>query len=206
MANNIDFIVRNGLQVMANVAIGSYATVNTAPTNGMIVSGNVGIGTASVQTGNVFTTWGRTYHWGNVNIGNVTGVQGTTGIVFPDGSFQYTAASKAAAGDQYDVQINDGTGSFYGDNGFQFDYSTVRMGIGTTSMTNTMTVSGATPAFFQTTNGTGLFEVLVGNTSTNGATLGYASGSSPAPNRSRQKPVATERLQSCTPRIWPVWA
>ena len=47
MANNIDFILRNGLQVMANVAVGSYATQNLAPVNGLIISGDVGIGTST---------------------------------------------------------------------------------------------------------------------------------------------------------------
>lgn len=162
------------------MVVGSYATVNTAPVNGMIVSGNVGVATTTVPTGNVFAAWGKTYNYGNVYIGN-TGIANTTGIVFPDGTFQYTSASNAAAGDQYDVQLNNGSGSFYGDNQFQFDYSTARLGIGTTNLTNTMTVSGSTPAFFQTTNGTGLFEILIGNTATNGGTIGYASGSSPAP-------------------------
>jgi len=37
----------NKLDVGGGVAIGSYATVNTAPSNGLIVSGNVGIGTTS---------------------------------------------------------------------------------------------------------------------------------------------------------------
>ena len=178
MATNIDFITRNGLQVMGNVAVGAYATVNAAPTNGMIVSGNVGIGTATIPTGNVLAIKGDTYLWGNVNIVS-TGVVGT-GIRFSDGTFQTTAASNAAAGDIYDVQLNSGSGSFTASNDFQFDFSTKRLGIGTTSLTNTMTVSGATPAYFQTTNGAGLFEILVGNTATSGATLGYASGTSPA--------------------------
>ena len=37
----------NKLDVNGGVAIGSYAGVNTAPSNGLIVSGNVGIGTTS---------------------------------------------------------------------------------------------------------------------------------------------------------------
>ena len=50
MANQIDFVLRNGLQVLNNAAIGSYAQVNAAPTNGLIVSGNVGVGTSSPQS------------------------------------------------------------------------------------------------------------------------------------------------------------
>ncbi|MGI8485533.1 MAG: glycosyl hydrolase family 28-related protein, partial [Thermomicrobiales bacterium] len=39
----------NKLGIAGGVAIGSYAGVNTAPTNGLIVSGNVGIGTTNPQ-------------------------------------------------------------------------------------------------------------------------------------------------------------
>jgi hypothetical protein len=45
-----DFIVRKGAQVASNVVIGTYAGVNAAPVGGMIVSGNVGIGTATVDS------------------------------------------------------------------------------------------------------------------------------------------------------------
>jgi hypothetical protein len=39
--------VLNRLDVKGAAAVGSYAGVNTAPSNGLIVSGNVGIGTSS---------------------------------------------------------------------------------------------------------------------------------------------------------------
>jgi hypothetical protein len=42
--------VRNTLDANGGVAIGTYANVNTAPTNGMIISGYVGIGTTTPKT------------------------------------------------------------------------------------------------------------------------------------------------------------
>lgn len=50
MPFNKDFIVKNGAQISANVVIGAYATVNVAPQGGMIISGNVGIGTATIDS------------------------------------------------------------------------------------------------------------------------------------------------------------
>jgi hypothetical protein len=174
MATNIDFIVRNGLQVMGNVAVGDYANTALAPIGGMIVSGNVGIGTASVPSGNTFAAWGNTYAYGNINLGN-TGT--TTGIVFPDGSFQYTAASKAAAGILYDIQLNDGTGSFTANGNFLYDYNNNYLGIGTAAPLNTVSAWGNTPAFFRTSGANSdSYEIAVGNATTDGSVLGYYSG------------------------------
>jgi len=50
MANRKDFVVRKGAQVASNVVVGIYTNANAAPAGGMIVSGNVGIGTASVDS------------------------------------------------------------------------------------------------------------------------------------------------------------
>ena len=50
MANRKDFVVRKGAQVASNVVIGTYTNANAAPAGGMIVSGNVGIGTATVDS------------------------------------------------------------------------------------------------------------------------------------------------------------
>ncbi len=70
----------NKLDVVGAAAIGSYAGVNTAPTNGLIISGNVGIGTSSptsildVQsagTGN-YTSVGKFLAPNNTTAGNAT--------------------------------------------------------------------------------------------------------------------------------------
>ena len=85
MASSIDFIVKNGLQVSTNLVVGTY-TMNTAPTsNGAIISGNVGIGTASPTQ--------RLHVVGNIQISNTATA---SGIRFSDGTFQSTAATAAA--------------------------------------------------------------------------------------------------------------
>ena len=40
-------VAQSKFDLKGNMSIGSYAGVNTAPANGIIVSGNVGIGTTS---------------------------------------------------------------------------------------------------------------------------------------------------------------
>lgn len=175
MANNIDFILRNGLQVMSNVAIGSYATQYPAPVNGMIISGNVGIGTTTVRAGNVVAIHGNECVYGNINIGNAYGL-GSTGINFPDGSFQYTAATTGvAAGSQYSVQLNNGAGLFTAGN-FLFNSSTNSLGIGTSSVSaynNALQVYGTSPAWFSAANGTNP-EIVIGNTPSSGLILGFS--------------------------------
>ena len=60
MANSVDFIVKNGLQVSSNLVVGSY-TINQSVvpiTNGAIISGNVGIGTSLVSAGNALAVVG----------------------------------------------------------------------------------------------------------------------------------------------------
>jgi hypothetical protein len=86
MAKNVDFILRNGLQVMSNVAVGSYANTDLAPINGMIVSGNVGIGTSTVPFGNVFSVFGPQSAWGNIFL------QNDSGLTFTDGTSISSAA------------------------------------------------------------------------------------------------------------------
>ena len=174
MANNIDFILRNGLQVMSNVVIGSYATQNAAPVNGMIISGNVGIGTTTVRPGNVIAIHGNECVYGNINIGNAYGI-GSTGINFPDGTFQYTAATTGvAAGSQYSVQLNNGSGIFTS-GALLFNNGTNSLGIGTSNITvynNALQVFGTSPAWFSATNGSNP-EVVIGNTPSSGLILGF---------------------------------
>ena len=82
MANSIDFVVKNGLQVSTNLVVGTY-TLNTTPiTNGAIISGSVGIGTSNplqllhVSNGNAYinnSVWA-----GNIAITNTTISTSTT--------------------------------------------------------------------------------------------------------------------------------
>jgi hypothetical protein len=64
--------VTNRLDVKGGAAVGSYAGVNTAPTNGLLVSGNVGIGTTNPGGDKLSVT-------GNVK---------ATGTVTADGGFK----------------------------------------------------------------------------------------------------------------------
>ena len=88
MSTNNDFIVRNGLQVISNLVVGTYATNNTPVLNGAIISGNVGIGTPTPTakldvSGNVIlrnnltvqnsaTVSGDMYVNGNLILGNIS--------------------------------------------------------------------------------------------------------------------------------------
>jgi hypothetical protein len=142
MANQIDFVLRNGLQVINNAAIGSYATINAAPTNGLIVSGNVGVGTATpVQKLQVV---------GNIQLTNAAGA--TSGIYFPDGTYQATSAasySTPAGGPVNSVQYNTGSG-FGGTANFTFHSGNSHVGIGTNQANYALHVVATDgPAFFQ---------------------------------------------------------
>ena len=92
MAQTSDFIVKNGLQVIANVAIGAFATTKSPPSNGLIVSGSVGIGTATGTVGNILVVAsGSSNFIGNIIISNAA--PNTSGIQFSDGTFQSTAST-----------------------------------------------------------------------------------------------------------------
>ena len=99
MAINNDFIVKNGLQVTSNIAIGDYTLqansggvippFSTGVEKGMVSSGNVGIGTNIVTPGNRLMIIG-----GNINL-NFDNTQTGYGIVFSDGTIQRTANTGA---------------------------------------------------------------------------------------------------------------
>ena len=120
MANPIDFIVKNGLQVSTNLVVGTYSVnANVTPiSNGAIISGNVGIGTSIpipgamlTVAGNIFVTTGGSVGVGTaiVSSGNAVAIYGGNlfvagnltisntatqlgGIQFADGTFQRSAS------------------------------------------------------------------------------------------------------------------
>lgn len=59
----------SNLDVNGNISVGTYAGTNAGPTNGMIISGQVGIGTSTVGANNMLQI--------NPNVGHGVSVQGT---------------------------------------------------------------------------------------------------------------------------------
>ena len=161
-----DFVVKSGLQVRSNVVVGTYSNNVNPISNGILVSGAVGIGTTTLAESTKFEVQG-----GNVKIGT-----NGYGVIFPDGTFQTTASTSANPGGTTGaVQYNSGTG-FGGDSSkFYYDSSTVRLGIGTSDLSAaTLAIKGSAPVFFNTTNNDNP-EVIVGSAISSGVTLGQDS-------------------------------
>ena len=78
------------LDVNGNMSIGSYAGVTAGPTNGVIISGNVGIGTSTVNSGNTLAVYG-----GNAFINNnvVASAFQPFGSVIPPNGMYLTATN-----------------------------------------------------------------------------------------------------------------
>ena len=184
MSTPIDFIVRQGLQVATNVVVGTY-TLNVAnpPINGLIVSGNVGIGTAApVQQLQVV---------GNIQITNTASA--LSGIYFADGTYQATSASSfstPAGGPVNSVQYNTGSG-FGGSSNFVF--SSNEVGIGTSTPTHILDVqSNTSVASFATRSGVD-YQINIGNNAPSGniAVLGYSNSNLYAYITTGLQPVPT---------------
>jgi fibronectin-binding autotransporter adhesin len=160
-----DFVVKNGLQVTSNVLVGAYVNTvaSTTINNGIAASGNVGIGTNTVRSGDRLNIVG-----GNVNI-----MTDGFGLVFSDGTRQTSAAtSAAAAGGTGAIQYADGT-ALAGDNTLFFFDGTNKIGIGTNDVTNAgFHAKTSLPALFDTASGDDR-QLRVGNSATTAATFGY---------------------------------
>ena len=92
---------------------------------------NIGIGTAAISY--------PLDVWGNIHLGNTTT---TSGIIFPDGTFQTTAVTSSPPGGSNGwVQFNQNN-TFGASQNFVFDNANVRLGIGTSYPSNTLNVWG----------------------------------------------------------------
>ena len=163
-----------------NVGIGTGTPVTDLHVQGQtVITGRVGIGTANVVTlnSNIFSVYGTAMVFGNLDLANPTG--GTSGIYFNDGTYQTTSAvSTPSFGAAGTVQFAGAGNTFSGNSAnFFWDTANTRLGIGTNSPTNVLTVrSTVTPAWFNTVNsavGTNNFEIIVGNGASTGTTIGY---------------------------------
>jgi len=158
------------LIVAGGVGINGNLNVNGANN---LFSNKVGIGTSVIlgARANVLAVYGTENLYGNLIIANTT--SGGSGIYFPDGTYQQTAGT--IGGINQSVQYNN-NGVFGGDTDFLYDNVNKRLGIGTISLTNSLTVFSATPALFSTTNGADQ-QIIVGNSNTSsyGTVVGYNS-------------------------------
>jgi hypothetical protein len=170
MSTPIDFIVRQGLQVSSNVVVGTY-TLNVAnpPTNGLIVSGNVGVGTSAPTQ--------KLQVVGNIQVTNSSG--SISGIYFSDGTFQNTSAasfSTPPGGSTNSIQFNAGGAPATFGGTSTFVYVSPNVGIGTSNPGYVLDVqSTASVARFATRSGND-YQIWVGNNTPSGntAVVGYS--------------------------------
>lgn len=163
--------VAGGAGITGNINVGGTRNLFT---------GSVGIGT-SIPLGtnaNVFSVYGTEMVYGNISLRNPTG--GTSGVYFNDGTYQTTAFTGATQsfGVAGTIQYAGAGNTFAGNSdNFFWDSANNRLGIGTNTPTNVLTVrSTATPAWFNTINsavGSNNFEIIVGNGASTGTTVGY---------------------------------
>ena len=141
-----------------------------------LFTGNVGIGTSSVTgaNSNVLTVYGTATHYGNLQLINSSG---PSGIFFPDGTFQVSAASSPGGGGTGAVQYKNASGTFSGDeNNFYYDSTNHRVGIGSGITANsTLNVWGNLPSLFNTKSGNDP-QIIVGTSTSLGVALGYNTG------------------------------
>lgn len=169
-SNNTSTLIGNGaLVVRGGVGIGDNINVG-GPQSTFTYS--VGVGT-SVGTGmtqglpNVFV-------WGNVVLSN-TSTTGS-GLIFPDGT-KLTSATLfvPSFGTPGTIQVAGAGNTITGDSSsFVWDNTNKRLGIGTSTPTNLMSVYGTDTVLFNTRPASGVRqEIVVGNVTSYGAVLGY---------------------------------
>ena len=138
-------VVTGGAGIGGNINAGG--SQNTFSGSQNTFSGKVGIGTSSSlgTTSNAFTVYGTSQLYGNIVLSNLAA--GTSGIYFPDGTLQTTAAaapsSNIASGTAGAVQFSGGGGVFTSDvNNLFWDNTNKRIGIGTNAPISTLDVNG----------------------------------------------------------------
>jgi hypothetical protein len=168
--------VQNTLDVSGSLAVGGYAGVNAAPSNSLIVSGSVGIGTSTPTqalsvVGNLRLT-GALFDSNNAS--------GTLGMVLQStGTGQQWVATStlgisggsgvAASGTPGQLQFYGSSTNLNANASLLWDNALLRLAIGTTSTSSTLTVqglAGAAPLLsVASSTGSSLFTVLAnGNT------------------------------------------
>jgi hypothetical protein len=159
------FTVSGGAGIGGNINVGG--TIN-------ILVGAVGIGTSSAagiaNTANSSNLW----VWGNVVVSNTAST--SSGIIFPDGTKQITAASPGQSyGPANTIQVAGLSNSFAGDgSNFVWDNTNKRLGIGTATPAYQFSLYGSDYVLFNSRPGGGARqEITVGNVVSYGAVLGY---------------------------------
>jgi len=139
-------------------------------------AGALGIGTTSgvgiATTPNSANLW----VYGNVVLANTATT--SSGIIFPDGSRQTSAAASGsvqAYGLAGTIQVSNGSNGFTGDgSNFFWDNTNKRLGIGTGSPANVLDVYATDWALFNTRPGAAARqEIAVGNSTSFGSIVGY---------------------------------
>lgn len=120
-----DLFIRNGVGTTPSIYVyklGDWIQKADWIQNGndATIGSNVGIGVSSVTAGSALTVNGTIDILGAGN-----------GIYFPDGTFQNSSAQSSAAGNDGDIQFNQG-GSFGASSSLRWDNANSRLGIGTT--------------------------------------------------------------------------
>ena len=165
LSNNGAMVVAGGVGIGGNLNIGGTISTFTGAL-GIGTSAGVGVATTPVSA--------NLYVWGNLVVNNTATT--TSGVIFSDGTRQTTASTSTPAyGLPGTVQFAGTGNTFLGDStNFWWDNSNKRLGIGTGSPQNLISVYGTDWVLFNTRPGNAARqEIIVGNVTTFGAVLGY---------------------------------
>ena len=175
-STNASTTTTNGALVVAG-GIGVGGNINTGGSVNLF-TGQIGVGTTTSAGLGSATNSSNVYVWGNVIISNTAST--SSGVIFPDGTIQTSAASPSLATLSYGlngtVQFANTSNTFLGDStNFFWDNSNKRLGIGTSTPSTVLSVYGDTPALFNTRTGGGTRQEIFVSHSTstsNGTVLG----------------------------------
>ena len=126
---------KNGPKIVSNSGELQFFNANGLPGNITVNQGNftaIGVGTSTISY--------PADIWGNLHIANTA--TANSGIIFPDGTFQGTAAFYTPpGGSNGSVQFNEGN-LFAANALFSFDNANIRLGIGTAVPLSTLDLRG----------------------------------------------------------------